>query len=122
MMDRPQRLPSCIHGLFNYCIVCDSIGDIKITKQNEISIYQLQKGWQCPVCDAVMSPTFPTCFYCKPKVNMAPTTKTYYVNVFNIEEHIYTGSVFDNENDIEIDKNDNHDGICIKTIEFTVEE
>jgi len=24
-------------------------------------------GWICPQCNAVMSPTFPSCFYCKPK-------------------------------------------------------
>lgn len=24
------------------------------------------QGWQCPSCRAVMSPTYPTCFYCKP--------------------------------------------------------
>ena len=23
-------------------------------------------GWICPQCHAVMSPTYPTCFYCKP--------------------------------------------------------
>jgi len=68
-MNESPKLPSCVHGLFNYCSICESIGDIKIIKENEISIYQLQKGWQCPVCFAVMSPTFPTCFYCKPKVS-----------------------------------------------------
>lgn len=24
------------------------------------------KGWECPKCNAVMSPTYPTCWYCKP--------------------------------------------------------
>lgn len=25
------------------------------------------KGWECPKCHAVMSPSYPTCFYCKPR-------------------------------------------------------
>lgn len=29
----------------------------------------MNQGWICPRCDAVMSPTTPTCFYCKPKEN-----------------------------------------------------
>lgn len=24
-------------------------------------------GWVCPKCKAVMAPTYPTCFYCKPQ-------------------------------------------------------
>lgn len=24
------------------------------------------RGWVCPKCDVVMSPTYPTCFYCGP--------------------------------------------------------
>lgn len=28
-----------------------------------------QFGWQCPRCDSVMSPSMPTCWYCKPKEN-----------------------------------------------------
>lgn len=31
-----------------------------------------QKGWECPRCHAVMSPTFPTCFYCKPDKKKIP--------------------------------------------------
>lgn len=27
------------------------------------------KGWECPKCNAVMSPNYPTCFYCKPTIN-----------------------------------------------------
>lgn len=27
---------------------------------------QLNTGWSCPKCQAVMSPTYPTCFYCSP--------------------------------------------------------
>lgn len=23
-------------------------------------------GWQCPLCNAIMSPSYPTCWYCKP--------------------------------------------------------
>ena len=25
-----------------------------------------QTGWSCPKCHGVMSPIYPTCFYCKP--------------------------------------------------------
>ena len=28
----------------------------------------VNKGWQCPICDRVYSPTTPMCFYCGNKV------------------------------------------------------
>lgn len=53
---------------------------------------------------------------------MMATIKNYYVNVFQYSDgFIYTGSVFDNKNDIEIDKDDCHDGKFIKTLEFYIE-
>lgn len=27
----------------------------------------IKSGWQCPRCQAVMNPSMPTCFYCKPE-------------------------------------------------------
>lgn len=32
------------------------------------------KGWECPKCQAVMAPTAPTCFYCKPAINFTSIT------------------------------------------------
>lgn len=36
----------------------------------------INTGWQCPKCSAVMSPTTPCCFYCKPNPQPAITTTT----------------------------------------------
>lgn len=35
------------------------MGELKFTPET---------GWICPQCNAVMSPSWPTCFYCKPKI------------------------------------------------------
>ena len=34
----------------------------------------VNKGWQCPICGRVYSPTTPMCFYCSNKINT--TTQT----------------------------------------------
>ena len=38
---------------------------------NAIFEKSYQKGWQCPVCKHVFSPTTPMCYFCpgKPKLN-----------------------------------------------------
>lgn len=38
------------------------------------------KGWECPKCNAVMSPSFPTCFYCKP-VEVSTSKSTWADNI-----------------------------------------
>lgn len=39
----------------------------------------MNKGWECPKCGAVMSPFFPTCWYCSPNITStdksSPTAK-----------------------------------------------
>lgn len=37
-------------------------------------IVQSAKGWECPKCGGVYSPTTPQCFHCKPKDHMRGTT------------------------------------------------
>lgn len=32
------------------------------------------KGWECPKCSAVMSPSYPTCFYCRPQEQVTITS------------------------------------------------
>lgn len=34
----------------------------------------INKGWQCPICGRVYSPTTPMCFYCKGNSQSIPTT------------------------------------------------
>lgn len=36
------------------------------------------EGWECPKCHAVMSPTYPTCFYCKPSISHPDVTVPYH--------------------------------------------
>lgn len=40
-----------------------------------ISNFQVQQGWQCPVCKRVYSPFTPCCFYCGEE-GMTKTTTT----------------------------------------------
>lgn len=48
------------------------IGDpYPLPTQLNISI---KYGWECPKCSAVMSPTTPCCFYCKPKISQTITS------------------------------------------------
>lgn len=41
---------------------------------NNYAVTLPKEGWKCPVCCAVMSPTYPTCFYCKPEKSQAITS------------------------------------------------
>ena len=36
----------------------------KLSSVNPILHQDNYKGWQCPICDRVYSPTTPMCFYC----------------------------------------------------------
>lgn len=35
----------------------------------EMDFITNNKGWSCPLCNAVMAPTYPTCWYCRPNNN-----------------------------------------------------
>ena len=38
----------------------------------------VNKGWQCPICGRVYSPTTPMCFYCGKEINATATqTRSY---------------------------------------------
>lgn len=46
----------------------------------------IKKGWQCPVCDGVMSPTHPVCFYCVPKKKFEYTNCVYFGKLIVMDE------------------------------------
>jgi hypothetical protein len=45
------------------------------------------QGWQCPVCLAVMSPTFPTCFNCTGKTTTTTTTSAGITETLSLCKH-----------------------------------
>lgn len=44
------------------------LGDFLKSEKIIVKLVYSDKGWQCPKCEAVMSPHSPTCWYCKPKI------------------------------------------------------
>lgn len=43
--------------------------------QQKSVLFGASKGWQCPICGRVYSPTTPMCFYCGGKVETRTTTQ-----------------------------------------------
>ena len=54
-----------ITGLANSLVKEESSAINPILSQDNLFV---NKGWQCPICGRVYSPTTPMCFYCGNKV------------------------------------------------------
>ena len=54
-----------------------------------MNVTNLNYGWICPVCGAVMNPTSPVCYYCQPKkIETTSTVKTNFKELDKILEFI----------------------------------
>lgn len=62
-MSIPENMKQ-ITDLANQLLKEESSAVNPILHQNNLFV---KKGWQCPICGRVYSPTTPMCFYCRNK-------------------------------------------------------
>jgi len=150
MTDRPQRLPSCIHGLVTYCKICDekkmrkfnlerALAGDKVVCRDGSKVIELKyfdnshRGQRLVGIVEDSDGDIDICWWndqgrfinfeseAEYDLFMAPTEKTYYVNVYRRSDgHIKLGKIFNCKPDCAEGYSETME--YIKTIEFTVEE